>query len=451
MYLTEITIENLKLLRNFRLELGDKQRPRLWTVLIGENGLCKTSILRAIAMAAVGEVRANQLADVPSLFDRRRRSDPSAELKVIGGFVTQASARDRPGMVWELFQKQHPGVLPKLNSFLRVTFERKSTVVGNSCWAHPQRIPASTYPAWENPNQAADPIAEISGRNLDGYFVAGYGIQRKLPDTRSFELPSDPVLGRLASLFDQGQVIGTNFAAILKDVEGFTRSLRKALIDSDLLPHARDVQLRGKNWASEFGDLVESSILTLDVGGQDVEMPASWLSPGYQSLISLIADIVGHFFLAKKGVVELDDMEGLVLVDELDLHLHPRWQMGLIPAMKRVFPRLQFVVTTHSPLILAGAKREEIVILRQDEDGNVVGEEASEHPGLLTASQILASYFDVDRREPARLGGLARRYFLLQANAQHLDVEDRRELAQLRGELVAAGIDPELAAGRGAE
>lgn len=51
-------------------------------------------------------------------------------------------------------------------------------------------------------------------------------------------------------------------------------------------------------------------------------------------------------------------MEGLVLIDELDLHLHPVWQQGLIAGLKHTFPRLQFVATTHSPLLLSGLEDE---------------------------------------------------------------------------------------------
>ena len=53
MYITDLHVQNLKLLRDFKLSFGTAESPRMWTVLIGENGLCKTAILRAIAMAAV--------------------------------------------------------------------------------------------------------------------------------------------------------------------------------------------------------------------------------------------------------------------------------------------------------------------------------------------------------------------------------------------------------------
>ncbi|HYO70353.1 MAG TPA: hypothetical protein VEU33_30165 [Archangium sp.] len=89
MYLLDIDISGLKLLRDFSLSLEDAQgRPRMWTVLIGENGLCKTSILQAIAMAASGYLRSNQLADVPSLPDRRA---PGKDMEIKAGFTFGSS------------------------------------------------------------------------------------------------------------------------------------------------------------------------------------------------------------------------------------------------------------------------------------------------------------------------------------------------------------------------
>ncbi|MEZ4435299.1 MAG: AAA family ATPase [bacterium] len=57
-----------------------------------------------------------------------------------------------------------------------------------------------------------------------------------------------------------------------------------------------------------------------------------------------------------KAPVACEDIHALVLIDELDLHLHPRWQSGFVTALKRVFPNVQFIATTHSPMVLPGSK-----------------------------------------------------------------------------------------------
>jgi predicted ATP-binding protein involved in virulence len=83
-----------------------------------------------------------------------------------------------------------------------------------------------------------------------------------------------------------------------------------------------------------------------------------------------------------------------VLLDELDLHLHPRWQRRVVPLLRSVFKNVQFIVTTHSPLVVAGAHASEIIRLRRE--GDVVTEDPNERePGFQTATQLLTNYFDV--------------------------------------------------------
>ena len=78
-----------------------------------------------------------------------------------------------------------------------------------------------------------------------------------------------------------------------------------------------------------------------------------------------LTDLIGHVILEAKADVQPEEMEGLALIDELDLFLHPEWQNGLIPALRRIFPRMQFIATTHSPLLLSHLRRDEVVIPRR--------------------------------------------------------------------------------------
>jgi hypothetical protein len=83
-------------------------------------------------------------------------------------------------------------------------------------------------------------------------------------------------------------------------------------------------------------------------------------------------------------------MAGLVLVDEIDLHLHPTWQQEVIGKLARAFPRLQFIFTTHSPLVVGSVERENVRIL-QETDGHVRVTTPAEEVRGLTSDQILLS------------------------------------------------------------
>ena len=112
-----------------------------------------------------------------------------------------------------------------------------------------------------------------------------------------------------------------------------------------------------------------------------------------------------------------------------------------MPALRKVFPRLQFIVNTHSPLVLAGFEREEIILLKL-QDGQVVQDPAEIEPGVLTASEILTSFFDVQHAGRPDLVGKERRYLELRG-LKRPGAAEREELLQLGAELDPSGTpDP---------
>src|SRR5262249_20841513 len=90
--------------------------------------------------------------------------------------------------------------------------------------------------------------------------------------------------------------------------------------------------------------------------------PWSELSDGYHVFIALVADIARRAVMLNEidGAEAPARVEGVVLIDELDLHLHPRWQRVALPWLRRAFPRLQFIVSTHSPQVLSSAENRQV-------------------------------------------------------------------------------------------
>jgi predicted ATP-binding protein involved in virulence len=96
-------------------------------------------------------------------------------------------------------------------------------------------------------------------------------------------------------------------------------------------------------------------------------MPVAQLSDGVRNMIGLVADIA---FRATKlnphlGAEAARQTEGIVLIDEVDMHLHPSWQQTVLASLQEAFPKIQFVVTTHSPQVLSTVSREHIRVLEQ--------------------------------------------------------------------------------------
>ncbi|MEY4905685.1 MAG: hypothetical protein RLZZ292_3500 [Bacteroidota bacterium] len=98
--------------------------------------------------------------------------------------------------------------------------------------------------------------------------------------------------------------------------------------------------------------------------------PFKQLSDGYRSMISLVADIAFRSWAVNSRWGTTKEYEGIVLIDEIDLHLHPNWQRHVISDLKRVFPKIQFIITTHSPFIVQELNSSELINLEGGEPGS---------------------------------------------------------------------------------
>ena len=89
------------------------------------------------------------------------------------------------------------------------------------------------------------------------------------------------------------------------------------------------------------------------------------LSDGEKMMILLVSDIARRLTIANKtnNTEEIINGKGIVLIDEIETHLHPSWQRKIIPALTQTFPNIQFIVTTHSPQILANVQKESVHII----------------------------------------------------------------------------------------
>ena len=125
------------------------------------------------------------------------------------------------------------------------------------------------------------------------------------------------------------------------------------------------------------------------------KVPLDSLSDGYQSVIGLTADLIKGLRAEHKGGLEA--AEGIVLLDEMGAHLHPRWRMRVVRSLREAFPRVQFLATTHDPLCLRGLTDGEVVVLRRSDRGRVFNIEALPPVQGLRVDQLLTSeYFGLN-------------------------------------------------------
>lgn len=205
--------------------------------------------------------------------------------------------------------------------------------------------------------------------------VLGYG-PRRFFDRRKSGRPDD-AHRRVKTLFDVTATIpypGTWLNQLAgRDFEQVAQVLRIVLSLEDDDELVRDLDQR----------------ICVRIRGKTV--PVEWLSEGYRSIFVMVVDIVRELTPHYKNLL---DAEAIVLIDEIETHLHPRWKMQMMSSLRRALPNVQFIVTTHDPLCLRGMDDGEIVVLQKEHDGRVVA--LMDLPSVkgMRADQLLTSdYF----------------------------------------------------------
>ena len=366
-------------------------------------------------MVASGATRANQVATGSDFVDQRAAQPVSAEMQ--GQFLFHL-----PDGVGSF----------ELASRLSVN-EQQSVFAGESA-----SVPDSERGLPRQVN--ADGFLENArDGNTSGLLVLGYGHTRNLPARRTSPAPKDLAKERIQSLFAPVTLIGTDFYLHLHDrdpqlAQGFTRALKHALLsEPELLPEIVATEDKG------------DEVIRFMFGRKhSAPIAPTLLSQGYQATIAWIADLIGHAIWDAGRALMPEEIEALVLIDEIDLHLHPHWQTNLVRLLKKLFPKVQFITTTHSPMILTGVEPDEIVTLGMDARGDVIAKSTRDQPKpprLMTGSELYQAYFGIDDIFPDALGDALLRYGMLVGDPGR-SMREQQEMLALRARLQSGGIDP---------
>lgn len=371
MYLQRLTVENLKSFKNNSIEFIHRERdfaeldypfPRLpnVTVLLGDNGTGKTSILKAIAVAAAGPL-AEGFPDLPEFMVQRwpnhpRGQDAIRNAEVRADFLLHD--QDKTGN-----RNMH------LKSVVRVVRET---------------INVQQYYGWIAEDRTA--WNEIHADNRAALMVMGYGAHRRVPRMHDTSLPMDQFRGvelfyqRIQSLFDDNHTLYPLYRW-LPALQGKPRFQEVIGLIGSLLRYL-DFQVTGE---------LEGDQLVVKKGKLGV--PQSAASTGYRTFLEWTGDLLFHLHLACPEDQKLSGVKGIVLVDEVDLHLHPKWQLEILNSLCSTFPNLQFILTTHSPLVVGTAEWMNLVMMSSDENNLTSANVIRKAIHGLDANQLLKSDF----------------------------------------------------------
>lgn len=170
-----------------------------------------------------------------------------------------------------------------------------------------------------------------------------------------------------------------------------------------------------------------NSQMTFDVNEERV--PLSRLSEGYRTIVATSVDIMRELL---RYWPDLESAQGVVLIDEIETHLHPRWKLKIVRLLRRAMPRVQFVMTTHDPLCLRGLNDGEVAVMYRDEDSRVrLVHDLPSVTGLSVQQLLTSEYFGLFTTEDPRFTSQLADYVALANNEHRTDAEER-ELGEQR-------------------
>ena len=398
-----------------------------FNVIVGENGSGKTAALDALAIASSSWLR--------GMGDTSRRTVD----------VGYKSEHDDWGSGAKRFLEHDIRFLER-GAF---SFEPQLPALIHGHWAVAgEHAPSSAEKHLDQDPYRRDPLASIAaatytkvvaGEVVDLPIVAAYGIHRnaaRLPESA----PEDLAASREETARSYGYA-GCTAATIPHQnlIRWIEREERIAWVEKrdsplyeavkraacQMLPNAVDVYYDPRR--------IELFVRFEDGSAQ----PWSNLSAGQRNLFALTLDIAMRMCRLNPHLearaIELTP--GVVLIDELDLHLHPRWQRRVVHDLRRTFPKVQFITTTHSPQIISEVEPECLIYLRHDGE-RIVPERGRQSYGL-DANTVLRLMGATERPERSR--ALIERVEA-QIDAGEFDAA-RATLAELR--TLLRGDDPE--------
>jgi len=204
------------------------------------------------------------------------------------------------------------------------------------------------------------------------------------------------------------------------------------------------LQTLRKAWEAFMPELsgftIQPNPLRLEARKNGVPFRIDQLSDGEKSLLALVGDIARRLAIANPTLANPLEGEGIILVDEIDLHFHPKRQRMIVPKLLEVFPNCQFIIATHSPQILGNVHADSIFLLAENEDGVVELRQPEESYGM-TTNEILEDLMDSPARDPGEEKKLLRLFELIErrklAEAKTL-IEEIRNYRKSEPKLLAA-------------
>ncbi|WP_373698845.1 AAA family ATPase [Neisseria dentiae] len=267
-----------------------------------------------------------------------------------------------------------------------------------------QRFPESFYlpdnaPTLFEKYQHDTPVVYLAAQSRGGIKNAENAIQQ-LGD---YEQRSDKYLERIFSIFNNERNV-TNFKNLNMDtnIEEWIIQRAQSANPYQVKEDNRKVEIDtlldllnriDKRIDKDFLEISGSNRVFIKVEDKKTEL--SDLSSGFTSILKIIQSIIaGYSYFTNE--VQIANVRGVVLIDEIESHLHNEWQVKIVPLLKKLFPNTTFFITTHSSLVISQLEQGEAYRLQRSKEDGVVYGKVIDYPSQASFVDLLNEAFGVD-------------------------------------------------------
>ena len=352
MWVESLDLENIRCFPNLSVRFTTQRDiPCRWVNLVSENGGGKSTMLQALALLLAGPEGAQQLFPRPHGWLRDEQTPGKLSARIHQDDVDPGQHGDDK--------------VRKAFSYSYVMTGREPLTVNNKSYTEPAIVPSGqSILTWLRNNA-------FTSRG-EGWFAAGYGAFRRLTRSSQIIVPSLEPQARFTNFltqFDESEPLSAfERWVVYLDYRIAKEKDSRAKTQQELGINAINRVLEPVG--AKFDRVTSEGRILFQVNGQSV--PTIGMSDGFRSILALAGDLVWRLIMAFPNSTDALREPGVVLIDELDIHLHPTWQRVVAGVLRTTFPALQFFVATHSPLIAAGSGEDALTLHFATTDGAVM-------------------------------------------------------------------------------
>jgi len=375
MYFLSLEVENIRCFGEKQtLDLSDGAgKPARWTLLLGDNGVGKTTLLQCLTWMRTDEESELAISTYPDQI----RNTIAIKMKAFTG---------KKSIVKPIMDALEENT--EMEALIRAGDDMKSSIMAkyslNSSFndqkgsarkkvhtAQVGMILERRHGKLEEVHPIPDCLASFNTPNLFAYSASRHMVTRNL-DISELRDPVANFTSDSADLYDAEQVLISLDHQALKNPKGNAGPLLIKVMQllSDLLPElekADDIKILGPK---EYIDGQESGGVLVHMPYGPVSLAA--LSLGYKTMLAWAVDLAIRLLWSNRESPAPLEEPAIVIIDEIDLHLHPKWQRQVKTFLCKHFPNVQFICTAHSPFMAQAAEYANVAVLIQDGDHVII-------------------------------------------------------------------------------